>query len=362
MKKNKRVVIKVGTKVITSAERTLDKEKMRGIARQVSEVMSEGTEVIIVTSGAIAAGMSLIGAKRRSSDLNALQAAASMGQSHLMRLYGEYFRSGGYLVGQMLLTQEDFNDRKRYLNIKHTIDTLFKHGAVPIINENDTVATDEIKCGDNDRLSALVSDLCGADKLIVLTDVEGLLDGDGRLIPLVEEITQKISALGGASRCDLGTGGMASKLESVGRVMSSGIECVIADGRSKDIITRIMRGEASGTVFKSSKARFIAKKRWIAFSSKPKGSIKVDDGAVDALTGKNRSLLAKGIIGVSGHFKARDTVRITDKLGNEFGRGLCNYSSAELSKIKGLGSDSFAAALGYGGRDEVIHKDELVIL
>ena len=362
MKKNKRIVIKVGTKVITSVGRALDKDRVRDIASQIAEAADAGTEVILVTSGAIGAGMSLVGAKRRPSNLNDLQAMASIGQSHLMQVYGECFRAKGYLAGQMLLTQEDLNDRKRYLNIKHTIETLLSHKAIPIINENDTVATDEIKCGDNDRLSGLVSDLCGADKLIMLTDVDGLLDKDGSVIPLVRDITQKIYSLGGSSDCDLGTGGMATKLESAGRAMCSGIECVIANGKSKNVILRILRQDAVGTVFKSSMAKFIAKKRWIAYSSKPKGSIRVDDGAKEALVRKNRSLLASGIIGLSGTFRPRDTVRIMDRSGNEFGRGLCNYSSEDLSKIKGLGSGKFKAVLGYEARDEIIHKDELVIL
>lgn len=362
MKKNKRIVIKVGTKVITSVSRALDRDRVRDIACQIADVSDAGTDVILVTSGAIGAGLSLIGAKKRSSNLSDLQATAAIGQTHLMHLYGEYFGSRGYLVGQILLTQEDFNDRKRYINIRHTIETLLSYKAIPIINENDTVATDEIRCGDNDRLSSLVSDLCQADKLILLTDVEGLLDGNGNVIPIVEDITNKITKLGGASHCDLGTGGMVTKLESAGRAMKSGIECIIADGRSKDVIIKIIQGVPTGTIFKSSKAKLIARKRWIAFSAKPKGAIRVDDGAREALTKKNRSLLASGITGLSGDFSARETVRIIDKNGNEFARGLCNYSAEELSRIKGLASGKFKAVLGYDGRDEVVHKDELVIL
>ena len=363
MKKNNRIVIKVGTKVITSKDRTLDALRMKDLVRQISCIQDKGVKVILVTSGAIGAGLSLLGMKKRPSRLNELQATASIGQSHLMGLYGEYFKERGYLVGQILLTQEDFNDRARYLNIKHTIDTLLAHNAVPVINENDTVATEEIKCGDNDRLSSLVGDLCQADKLVILTDVDGLLDEKGSVISLVEEITPKILKLcGRQSHCDLGTGGMGTKIESAKRAMSSGIECIVANGKKEDIILKIMNGESVGTVFKSLKAKLIARKRWIAYSSKPSGSIKVDDGAKLALSKNDKSLLASGIAAVSGSFKRGDVVKIVDGSNKEFGRGIANYSSDDVSKIRGLKSGRFKDILGFKGTDEVIHRDNLVIL
>jgi len=362
MEKYKKIVIKVGTKVITSKDRTLDTYKMKEMVGQIADILDRGSKVILVTSGAIGAGMGLLGLKRRPDDLSRLQAAASIGQSYLMQIYNEYFKSRGYISGQILLTQEDFNDRKRYLNIKHTIDKLLEYNAVPVINENDTVATDEIKCGDNDRLSSLVSDLCQADLLMLLTDVEGLLDEEGNCVRFVGEITPKISKLAVARPCDLGTGGMATKLESVKAAMGAGVDCVIANGRIKDIILKITKGEAVGTTFKSQKARFIAKKRWIAFSSKPKGAIRIDDGARLALLEKDKSLLASGISAVSGDFKSGDVVSILDSTGAEIARGVVGYSSEEVSKIKGMRSGKFSSVLGYGGRDEVIHKDNLVLL
>ncbi|MDD5422268.1 MAG: glutamate 5-kinase, partial [Candidatus Omnitrophica bacterium] len=320
-------------------------------------------KVLLVTSGAIGAGMWLLNIKKRPVDRIAeLQAAASIGQGYLMHLYSEYFKDRGYLVGQILLTQEDFNDRKRYLNIKHTVDALLKHNVIPIINENDTVATDEIRCGDNDRLSNLLGDLCQADKLIILTDVDGLLDQDGNVISAVDEITPRILKLAGASSCDLGTGGMSTKLECAKNSAQAGIECVIANGKKKDVLLGIMSGEDVGTVFGRREKRFIARKRWIGFSSKPKGTLRIDDGAREALKKKDKSLLASGVSAVSGHFVSGDVVSIVDNALVEIGRGVVNYSSAELSKIKGMKTAQFKAALGYKGKDEIVHKDNLVIL
>jgi glutamate 5-kinase len=358
----KRIVVKIGTKVLTGKDRTLDKSKLEDIVSQVSAIKAKGIDVVMVTSGAIGAGMALLGWKKRPLKLHDLQAAAAIGQSRLMHLYSECFREKGYLAGQILLTQEDFNDRRRYLNIRDTLQALLDNNAVPIINENDTVSTDEIKCGDNDRLASLVSDLCRADKLILLTDVDGLLDEDCNVIPVVEKLTPKIMKLVRSSSCDLGTGGMGSKLESVRRVTSAGIECIIANGKKKDIILKAALGEDVGTSFKGGGVKIIAKKRWIAFSSKPKGSIKVDNGAKEALIEKDKSLLGSGIIDVEGDFSTGDVIKILDKEGFEFARGVANYSASDIAKIKGLKTSQIKAALGYHGEDEVVHKDNLVIL
>jgi len=249
MQKNKRIVVKVGTKTIMSADRAPDGKRLKDLANQISSVMDGGTDVILVTSGAIGSGMSLLGIKKRPTDLAYLQAAAAIGQCHLMHLYSEYFHGYKYGIGQILLTQDDFNDKERFLNIKHTINTLLKHRSVPVINENDTVATEEIKCGDNDRLSSLVAVLCNADLLLILSDVDGLLDERGRLIDEVRDIDKRISKLGGKSGCDLGSGGMATKLAAVNTARKSGIRCVIANGRERDVIKRIIAGEALGTRF-----------------------------------------------------------------------------------------------------------------
>ena len=362
MNKNKTVVIKIGTKVITSPDKSLDKDRLKDIIDQISDILDRSLRVIVVTSGAIGAGMGLLGLKKRPVKLQDLQATASIGQSHLMHLYSGYFKERGYLVGQILLTQEDFNDRKRYLNIKYTIETLLHHKAVPIINENDTISTEEIKCGDNDRLSSLVSDLCHADMLILLTDVDGLLDEKCNVINFVDEITPRISKLTRSSKCELGTGGMASKLDAIRRAASGGIECVIANGKTKKILVDIIDGKSVGTRFKASVSRLLAKKRWIAFSSKAMGTIVVDSGAKEALSNKNKSLLSSGIVEVDGNFISGDVVKITDKNFREFARGLTNYSSSELLKIKGLKTSEIKNALGFKGADEVVHKDNLVIL
>ncbi|MFA5499646.1 MAG: glutamate 5-kinase [Candidatus Omnitrophota bacterium] len=362
MSKHKLAVIKIGTKVITGSDKSLDKEMLRSIIGQIADILGRGYRVIVVTSGAIGAGMGLLGLKKRPVKLEELQASASIGQSHLMQLYSSYFKERGYLVGQILLTQEDFNDRKRYLNIKYTIQTLLRHAVVPVINENDTISTEEIKCGDNDRLSSLVSDLCHADILILLSDIDGLLDEKCNVVSFVDEITPRVSKLTRSSKCDLGTGGMASKLDAIRKAAASGIECVIANGKAKRILIDIIEGKSAGTRFKASVSKMLARKRWIAFTSKARGTIVVDAGAKEALSNKNKSLLSSGIVEVDGNFTAGDVVKVTDKAFKEFAKGLTNYSSSELLKIKGLKTGEIKGALGYKGADEVIHKDNLVIL
>lgn len=363
MGRRKKIVIKVGTKVITSRDRSLDKDHLKNMVNQVADVQDGGARAIVVTSGAIGAGMWLLGMKKRpTGSISELQAAASVGQGHLMHLYSEYFRVRGYTVGQVLLTQEDFNDRRRYLNIRHTINALLERSVIPVINENDTVATDEIRCGDNDRLSAMVADLCGADTLVILSDVEGLIGSDGKVVRFVESITPELFRLAGRSESDLGTGGMATKLEAASIASGAGIECVIAGGREKGILTKVLGGEAAGTRFTAGKDRFLARKRWIAYTSRPKGAINVDDGAKHAIIKMDRSLLASGITGVSGHFSSGDVVRIIDSRGCEFARGVAGFSSAELSKIKGKRTAEFRSILGYLACEEAVHKDNLAVL
>ncbi|MDO8525478.1 MAG: glutamate 5-kinase [Candidatus Omnitrophota bacterium] len=251
MQKHKRIVVKIGTKVITSKDGMLDKGRLRELVRQMARIKSNGPEVILVTSGAIGTGMGLLGIKKRPVKLPELQAAAAIGQSHLMHFYSKYFHMRRYRVGQILLTREDFNDRKRYSNIKSTIQTLLKHKVVPIINENDTVSTEEIKFGDNDHLALLVGKLCGADKLVLLTDVDGLLDENCGVISVIEKITPKILRLGRSSKCELGTGGMVTKLLSVKGAAESGVECVIANGKSKDVLIKILDGKMIGSTFRA---------------------------------------------------------------------------------------------------------------
>ena len=362
MKKYKRIVVKVGTKVITAPDGSLDVGRIENIASEISAVMDSGTEVLLVTSGAIGAGMGLLKIRTRPSTLADLQATAAVGQGHLMHVYGEFFKKGGYAVGQMLLTQEDFNDRARFLNIKHTINSLLSRRAIPVINENDTVATDEIKCGDNDRISGLVADLSAAQMLVMLTDVDGLLDKNGNVIKVVTEITKDIASLGGKSAGAFGTGGMATKIEAAKTATRANIDCVIANGRKADVLRKALAGEDCGTVFLSRKADLIAKKRWIAYSSRPKGSVVIDDGAKEALIGKHKSLLASGIRSVTGNFRRGDTVSIVDMKKKEIARGVTGYSTEEARKIMGRKTPEIKGILGREGPDEVVHRDNLVIL
>jgi len=361
-KKIKRIVVKLGSRTLTSSENRLDKANMQELVRQVCELSAMGVKVIVVTSGAIASGMGLLGLKKRPDALAALQAIAAIGQNHLMDIYGELFSARGYRAAQILVTQEDFNDRTRYLNIKETLNRLFTYNAIPVINENDTVSTEEIRCGDNDRLSSLVADLAEADLLVILTDVDGLIGEDGGVVGIVEEIDGRVSEMVRQSRCDISRGGMATKLEAARRATEAGIGCVVANGRAKDAIIRIVNGERLGTFFRAQEAGLLARKRWIAFSSRPKGAVMVDNGARDALAKGKNSLLASGIVGVRGRFKAKETVSIADPCGKEFGRGVVNYSSEEIEMIKGKRSSDLAKVLGRKVKDEVVHKDNLVIL
>jgi glutamate 5-kinase len=362
MKKHKRIVVKVGTKVIAAPDGNLDLGRIESITGQIAAVMKDGVEVLLVTSGAIGAGMGILNMRKRPVALSDLQATAAVGQGYLMHVYGEFFKKAGHPVGQILLTQEDFDDRRRFLNIKHTINSLLSHGAIPVINENDTVATDEIKCGDNDRISGLVADLCGAGMIIMLTDVDGLLDRNGAVIRVVPEVSRDIAGLGGKSCGTFGTGGMATKIEAAKAVTRSGIECVIANGGKADVLRKALAGEECGTVFLSRKADLIAKKRWIAYSSRPKGAITIDDGAREALVAKHKSLLASGIRSVTGDFGRSETVSVVDMNKKELARGLAGYSADEIRKIMGRRTPEIRGILGRKGPDEVIHRNNLVML
>jgi len=358
--KYKKIVIKVGTSVLAKTNGKIDKGVVAGLVSQVSCLLDKGAKVIIVTSGAISAGREIM--RSSGNSLSELQAMASVGQSELMRLYSEAFKKKNYLTGQILLTQEDFDDRRRYLNIKYTIDALLAKNIVPILNENDTVSTEEIKLGDNDRLSGLVADLAAADALIILTDVDGLCDAEGNVVTSVENISGEIKKLVSKKRLTFTKGGMATKIEAAERAVHSGISCFVANAGTKDIISKILDGSALCTYFKARPVIAKAKKRWIAYSSKVKGRIIVDDGAKKALAGRRKSLLASGITGKEGTFKAGDVIGIADSTGKEFARGLVNYSSKEIERIKGLKTGEIESALGYKDHDEAVHRDNLVIL
>ena len=335
---------------------------IRELSGQVSDLMDRAVEVVVVSSGAIGAGLGLLERVRKGASLSELQAIASVGQTHLMDIYNGYFNKRGYIAGQILLTQDDFSDRRRFLNIRYTINTLIRYKAIPVINENDSVSTEEIKCGDNDRISSLVSDLAGSELLVILTDVEGLFDDSGHLIEKVKNITGEMRSFCKGKGCGESTGGMATKLEAVRNATQAGIECVIASGRKKGVLTDIVCGAEIGTRFIPRERTLKARKRWIAFSLKSRGSIIVDSGAERALVNSNKSLLPSGVIGVSGKFSEGDVVDVSTEDERLVARGLSNYSSDEIEKIKGKRTYRIEAELGYKDYDEVIHRDNLVIV
>ncbi len=361
-KKPKRITIKVGTRVLTGEDNRIDEKIIASLAEQVSDLMERKIEVLLVTSGAIGAGLGLLARAKKSKSLSELQAIASIGQNHLMDLYNKYFSKKKVLTGQILLTQDDFNDRKRFLNIRYTINSLFKLNALPLINENDTVATDEIKCGDNDRLSSLVADAVNSDMLIILTDVDGLYDHDGKVIDSVEHINKGIKSFCRGKGCEISSGGMISKLESIKAASNAGIEGFIACGKKKDIIRDIISGKKVGTRFCAREVKVRARKRWIAYGAKTKGRIIVDKGAENAVFEKNKSLLPSGVVDVIGKIKKGDIVDIVSSDNLIIARGLTNYTDEEIRKIMGKRSDKIEPELGYKDYDEVIHRDNLVLI
>ncbi len=364
----KRVVIKVGTAVLASPATGLNGKRVEKIVDEIVDLRRSRREVILVTSGAIGAGMKALGLKERPRTLPGKQAAAAVGQSYLMHFYERFFRKRGYRVAQILLTQDDLTDRKRYLNARHTLMTLLKLNVIPIINENDSVGVEEIKFGDNDTLSALVTNLVEAGLLIILSDIDGLYATDprkkkgGKLIRLVERIDSHIEASAGGPGEITSTGGMCTKLQAARIVTNSGEPMVIANGKTPQVIRRILEGEEIGTLFLPRKEKVTSRKRWIAFTRRRCGKILVDEGAKEALRLKGRSLLPSGIMKVEGDFREGDMVSVVNGDEGEFARGLSNYSSPEIKKVKGAKTKDIKSILGYKYYDEVIHRDNLVIL
>lgn len=301
--------------------------------------------------------------QNRPSILPKLQAAAAVGQSELMKLYDSLFKMGGRTVAQVLLTADDLSDRRRYLNTKNTLVTLLDYGVVPIINENDTVSVDEIKFGDNDKLSALVTNLIGANLLIILSDIDGLYSQQAKtIIATVDKITPEIKSLAKGTSKKTSVGGMVTKIEAARITTSSGIPCVVANGRDPRVLSKIIKGESVGTLFLSHTSPMVARKCWLAFDCRSKGKIVVDQGAKDALVKRGKSLLPSGIVDLKGKFKTGDVVSVVNQKGEEFARGMTNYAAAELEKIKGCRTNQIEPRLHYKYYDEVIHRDNLVIL
>lgn len=366
--KAKRIVVKVGTAVISTPSGRLDLERMNNLVIQMANLAKKGYQLLLVTSGAIAAGLERLGKEERPSAIPELQAAASVGQGLLLQQYNNLFSQHDLKVGQVLLTQFDIIHREQYVNASNTFEKLFELGVIPVVNENDTTAVEEIKFGDNDTLAALVANLVKADALIVLTDTEGLYTTDPRadtkakLIAEVQEITSEIERLAGGKGTEFGSGGMVTKVRAARIVTLAGASMVVADGRKPNVLLDIMEGKEVGTFFAPHKKKMTSRKAWIAFGRTTKGTIIVDDGAKEALRGKGRSLLAAGVLSCEGSFSMGDAVDIADTQGNVFAKGLINFNAQELNQIKGLKSSEVSRVLTGEASEEVIHRDCLVIL
>jgi glutamate 5-kinase len=362
------VIVKVGTRVLTSAAGTLNQERVAALSEELHQVMNAGRKVALVTSGAVGAGMGQLKLNKRPSNLAQLQAVAAVGQSHLIECYDRGLRAHGRHAAQLLLTAEDLDDRTRYLNVRNTILALFEFGAVPIVNENDTVSVDELMTtfGDNDRLAAMLTNLVRAPLLVLLSDVDGLYDGDpndpqSKVIPTVTKLDQSIAALVRDKKTGLSKGGMASKLEAARIATTAGENVIIASGREPGNLARIIAGETVGTLFIAQGQTVRSWKRWIGFTAQPRGHLVLDEGARRAIEKQGRSLLAIGVVNAVGNFKKGDVVGVQDSFGEEFARGLTNYSLDDVLKIKGLKTEQIAAALGHCPYDEVIHRDNMAL-
>jgi len=367
--RSRRIVIKVGSAVLTSSDEGLDQNRIERLASDISSIMAQGREVVLVSSGAIAAGLAKLGLKKtKDMPLSLKQAAAAIGQSGLMWMYEKTFSAYGKKVAQVLLTRDDLSNRTRFLNARNTLQTLLDHGVIPIINENDTVSVDEIKFGDNDNLSGMVVHLTDADLLVILSDIEGLYTADPRtdpssvLIPLVEKITAEIERFAGDSRTSVGTGGMRSKLMTAKKVGAYGAPMVIVNGKKNGVLQALFEGAEVGTLFLPKPDKQDSRKHWIAYTVCSNGKVTVDNGALEALMNRGKSLLPGGVVKVEGNFKAGDCVTCVDQAESSFARGLVKYSSADLERIKGLKTSQIASVLGHKDYDEVIHRDDLVIL
>lgn len=362
------IVIKVGTNLLTDKRTGIRRKRILQLARDVAYLRGLGHDVAIVSSGAIGAGVASLRLGGRPRTIPEKQATAAVGQPVLMESYQAAFRKLGMHVGQILLTGDDFTERRRYTNARNTLRALFAQRVIPIINENDTIAVDEIKLGDNDNLSALVASLLGADLLVILSDVDGLYTDDPSKnpaavrIPVVAAITPDIEKRARKSGSDLGTGGMVTKLQAARRCAAAGVAMVIAHGEDPSVLKDIVSGALRGTLFLPTGGRLSGRKKWIGYVARPRGTVTVDDGARTALLVRHTSLLPSGIIGIAGEFRARDTVSIVDRGGAEIARGMTNYSSADLQRIRGRKSRELQQILGRPSRDEVIHKDDLVIV
>ena len=364
----KRVVLKIGSSLVASRDFGLRHDLIARLSRDIAELNTPQREIVLVSSGAIVAGIEKLGLKTYPQSIPLRQAAAAAGQSHLIHAYEKCFQEAGQKVAQVLLTHQDLADRKRFLNARHTLTTLIKLHVIPIINENDTVSVEEIRFGDNDTLAGQVAHLVDADLFVILSDVNGLYTEDPRLnpqaelIPVVEEITPRIEQGAGTSRSQESRGGMVTKIQAAKHVGQFGVPTLIMNGETPQLLAQVFAGEGQGTLFLPQSRRMPSRKHWIAFTLRSKGQLILDDGAVEALRHRGKSLLPAGILNITGEFSSGDPVSCVDSNGKEFAKGLVNMSSQSLAKIKGRKTKEVQEILGGKEYEEVIHRDNLALL
>ena len=364
----KRVVVKVGSSLLTDLEHGLDEDKIIAYSADLAALKRMGHEMVLVSSGAVAEGCVRLGWRARPESIHRLQAAAAVGQMGLVQAYESALAAHQCRAAMVMLTHDDLANRQRYLNARSTLTQLLALSVVPVINENDTVATDEIRFGDNDTLAALVANLLEADLLVILTDVEGLMDkdprvhGDARLVDQAHSNAAELDQLPGQNAGALGRGGMVTKLRAARLAARSGAHTVIANGSRKDVIRDVVAGRHVGTLLTAEMTPLTARKRWIAGQLRASGTLVVDDGAAAAILNNGVSLLAVGVVEVEGDFLRGDVVRIRDAAGRQVAQGLSNYSAAEIASIRGLKSDAFVEQIGYAGEPELVHRDNLVVI
>ncbi|MCR4336286.1 MAG: glutamate 5-kinase [Candidatus Omnitrophica bacterium] len=353
----KKIVIKVGSSVMATHTKSRRVPYLKSLVHQISAANAQGLDVVLVSSGAIVLGMVELGLKVRPSDVASLQALAAIGQAVLMKNYSDLFKKAKTKCAQVLLTWDDFDSRHRYNNARHTLAALLERRVIPVVNENDTISTEEIKFGDNDKLSAFVASLIGADLLIILSDVEGFYDlqsGKKEIFREVKEITKEIEGLaGGTEKKHISTGGMSAKLQAIKIATHANIPCIIANWQTKDVLSKILQGDRIGTFFMEKEEKLLARRHWISFGAKPKGRLVVDEGAKNALLNGGRSLLLPGVLKWEGHFRPDEVVVICDQQGEEIARGIINYAAADLERLKGANDKR--------GQKEAIHRDDLVL-
>lgn len=368
LKEAKRIVVKVGTSTITYPTGKMNLGRMEKLVRELTDLAKQGREIVLVTSGAIAVGMDRMGKKKRPRSIPQRQALAAVGQGALMHAYGSLFAAYGRMAGQVLLTKENSRRHHQYTNSRNALKAMLAMGVIPVVNENDAVAVDEVKIGDNDTLSATVATLVDADVLIILSDVAGLYtanpatDKKARLIPEVREITPDIEKLAGGAGSAAGTGGMRTKIEAAKIATRSGVTMVVASGEEDGVIRTVLNGEAVGTLFPAREEHLKARKSWLAFGRNIAGDLVVDDGCAEAMLTGGKSLLAAGLVSVEGAFAAKSTVRVLTQEGREIARGIVNYDAVSLRRIAGRHTDEIAAILAAPVFSEVIHRDNMVLM